>query len=158
MTTGIFGLLTTPRTTPAPDQFHHWQGQSGRWWITTVFPLLSSHISDASIYLMVRRDADGRAHPLYIGQASDTARRMGEHLRDKVLQAVYLGGNELHVHLLAKTEAERFSIETDLRNGHNTPLNKQTSAAALGGLFGLGASYRNQQQPKSFLGQLGGYR
>ncbi|MCH4548247.1 hypothetical protein MK632_21140 [Rhizobium changzhiense] len=143
MSTGIFGLLTQP----SHDQYHHWQGQSGQWWITTVFPLFSSHITGASVYVMVRRDAGGRAHPLYIGQTSDTARRMEEHLHDKVLQAIRLGGNELHVHLLAKTETERFAIETDLRNAHNAPLNRQNSAAVFGGLFALGAAQiekRNQ--------------
>ncbi|MBY5799235.1 hypothetical protein [Rhizobium leguminosarum] len=149
MSTGIFGLLATP----PHDQFHHWQGQSGQWWITTVFPLFSSHITRASVYVMVRRDDTSRAHPLYIGQTSDTARRMEEHLHDKVLQAIRLGGNELHVHLLAKTEAERFTIETDLRNGHNAPLNRQNSAAVFGSLFGPGANYRNQQHQRSLLGQ-----
>ncbi|XKM39551.1 GIY-YIG nuclease family protein [Rhizobium ruizarguesonis] len=143
MSTGIFGLLAAP----SHDQFHHWQGHSGQWWITTVFPLFSSHITGPSVYVMVRRDDAGRAYPLYIGQTSDTARRMEEHLHDKVLQAIRLGGNELHVHLLAKPEAERFAIETDLRNGHNAPLNRQHSAAVFGGLFGLGAAQiekRNQ--------------
>ncbi|TBH00386.1 GIY-YIG nuclease family protein [Rhizobium leguminosarum] len=143
MSTGIFGLLAAP----SHDQFHRWQGRSGQWWITTVFPLFSSHITGASVYVMVRRDDTGRAHPLYIGQTSDTARRMEEHLHDKVLQAIRLGGNELHVHLLAKTEAERFAIETDLRNGHDAPLNCQSSAAVFGGLLGLGAAQiekRNQ--------------
>ncbi|MBY3358042.1 hypothetical protein HFN97_09300 [Rhizobium laguerreae] len=151
MSTGIFGLLSAP----SRDRFHYWQGQSGQWWIATVFPLFSSHITDASVYVMVRRDASGLAHPLYVGH-SDTARRMEEHLHDKVLQAIRLGGNELHVHLLAKTEAERFAIETDLRNGHNAPLNRQNSAAVFGGLLGLGANYRNQQHQKSLLGQFVG--
>ena len=151
MSTGIFGLLSAP----ARDRFHYWQGRSGQWWITTVFPLLSSHVGDASVYVMVRRDPEGRAHPLYVGQTSDTARRMEEHWHVNVLRAIGLGGNELHVHLLAKTKAERLSIETDLRNGHDTPLNRQPSAAGLGSLFGLGASYRNEQQHKSLLGRSG---
>jgi predicted GIY-YIG superfamily endonuclease len=154
MSTGIFGLLMAPPVSwPQQDRFHYWQGASGQWVITTIYPLLSSHFDQASVYVMVRRDANGRAHPLYIGQTSDTARRMEEHFHDKVMQAIWLGGTELHLHFLAKSEAERFSIETDLRHGHNAPLNQQNGTAALRGIFGLGPS---EDRPKGFLEQLAG--
>ncbi|MGO4354216.1 GIY-YIG nuclease family protein [Rhizobium sp. RAF36] len=136
MATGIFGLLGQLNSSPEPH-FHHWQGASGQWWITTVFPLLASHIDQSSVYVMVRREANGMARPLYIGQTSDTARRMDEHLNDKIWQAMNLGGNELHLHFLAKTEQERFAIETDIRNGHETPLNRQNSVATAGSFLGL---------------------
>jgi hypothetical protein len=44
------------------------------------------------------------------------------------------------VHLLAVSKGERLRIETDLRNGHRTPLNEQPSLAGLGAAinpFGL---------------------
>ena len=155
MTNGFFGLLMQP---PAPQQqFCHWQGVSGKWWITTVYPLVASHLDLSSVYVMVRRDTNGLQHPLYIGQTSNTGRRMDEHLGDKLRQAILLGGNELHLHFLAESEQDRFAIETDLRNLHNAPLNRQSSPAGFGGLFGLGASYVGNER-KSFFGQLAGSR
>lgn len=153
MSTGIFGLLTP---SPPQQQFCYWQGASGNWWITTIYPLVAAHLDLSSVYVMVRRDTNGVRHPLYIGQTSNTGRRMDEHLPDKLRQAVLLGGNELHLHFLAESERERFDIETELVKQHNPPLNRQSNASALGGLFGLGANYRNQQHPKSLLGQFVG--
>ncbi|MBO0132426.1 GIY-YIG nuclease family protein [Agrobacterium burrii] len=155
MTNGIFGLLSQPSALGNEQHTHSWQGRSGRWYITTVYPSLRAQIRSPSVYVMVRRDTNGVAHPLYIGQTSDTGRRMEEHLFDKVLQAMQLGGSELHVHLLARGEAERISIETDLRNGHFTPLNRQGSAVTLGGLLSLGSSYGKGE---SFLSRLGSDR
>ncbi|MBY3383456.1 hypothetical protein [Rhizobium laguerreae] len=148
MSTGIFGLLMQPSSAEKTEtRFHEWQGISGRWWLTIVQPLLAEHINLPSVYVMVRRDFHGRTYPLYIGQTSDTGRRMDEHLRGKLREAIALGGNELHQHFSAGSERERVAIETDLRNGHNAPLNRQNSAAVFGGLLGLGAAHiekRNQ--------------
>lgn len=141
MNTGIFGLLSESPALAARSPFHYWQGQSGRWHVTTVFPLLNDYISSPSVYLFVRRDPNGSAHALYIGQTENTTRRMREHMYEKTLQAILLGANELHLHLLAESEAVRISIETDLRNGHASPLNKQHSSATPGGLIGLGSLY-----------------
>lgn len=154
MSTGILGLLMQPH---APQQqFRYWQGASGKWWITTVYPLVGSQLEIPSVYVMVRRDGSGHSIPLYIGQASNTDRRMREHLQDKLRNAILLGGNELHLHFLAESERERFAIETDLINRHNPPLNLQSNRAALGGLFGLGAAFA--EKPKqTFGGLLAGY-
>lgn len=142
MSTGIFGLLVTPPAKPQGPKFHYWQGRSGQWWITTIYPLLAEHTQVPSVYVMVRMGSDGKKQPLYIGQTSNTGRRMDEHMVDKLRAAVSMGGSELHLHFLAKTERERFDIETDLRNGHDTPLNQQ-------GLGRPGASV-------NLLAQLGG--
>ncbi|MBB2794418.1 UNVERIFIED_ORG: putative GIY-YIG superfamily endonuclease [Rhizobium pisi] len=142
MSTGIFGLLTQPPQAKVDEtRYHQWQGASGTWWMTIVQPLIAEHLHLPSVYVMVRRDYNGRAHPLYIGQTSDTGRRMSEHLGGKLSEAIALGGNELHQHFSAGSEHERFAIETDLRNGQTAPLNRQNSAAVFGGLFGLGATY-----------------
>jgi hypothetical protein len=50
---------------------------------------------------------------------------MSEHWRDKLSSAIFMGGNEIHLHFLAETKEQRFEIESDLRNAHPTPLNKQ---------------------------------
>ena len=152
MHTGIFGQLVPPPQQNAA-QYQHWQGQSGAWWITTVYTLGLNLPAIPSVYLMVRRGVDGKCSPIYIGQTDDLRRRIAEHEKDKLLSACILGANELHAHFLAKTERQRFAVESDLRNGHATPLNVQPSAA-MGGLFGL---YRAGEQ-KSLLGQVGSFR
>ena len=135
MSLGIAGLLYS--ATPATPEFFWWQGASGRWWITTVYPVTRTNIDLASVYLIVRRNPDGTRTPLYIGQTDDTARRMSDHAHSTLFAAMILGGNELHLHFLAETERERFKIETDLRHGHATPLNRQLG----GGLMGLASLY-----------------
>lgn len=101
-----------------------------------MYPLFGVPDFDSAVYIFVRRNADGACDPVYVGQTSDTHRRMSEHLRDKLVYAMILGANEIHVHLLAETKADRFAVETDLRNRHLTPLNKQGV-----GLFGLASLY-----------------
>jgi len=76
-------------------------------------------------YVFVRRDPWGSVTPIYIGQTTDLQSRMREH--EKFDAALRLGANELHVHSLARTVAELFQIETDLRNGHATLINEQPS-------------------------------
>lgn len=102
----------------------------------------------SAVYAYVRRTSDGKCEPLYIGQAENAAQRWRDHLNDGLhRQALGLGANELHIHLLATTKEMRLNVETDLRRNWPTPLNRQGSPAyaknALTGLLGLGASNLN---------------
>ena len=119
------GQLFAPVPSKEELPLHWWQGQTGKWFPTTVLPLSNPNWDCPAVYIMVRRNFDGRCVPLYIGQSEDLGRRMSEHAHDKLLSAILMGGNELHVHLLAKSEWERFQVETDLRNGQPSPLNQQ---------------------------------
>ncbi|KAB1086467.1 hypothetical protein F4V91_08515 [Neorhizobium galegae] len=150
MSTGIFGLLLAPPQ-QATAKHHEWQGRSGRFWITTVYPLFADFEPISSVYVMVKRNPNGTCSPIYIGQTDNLRRRMIEHTQEKLIAAYRLGANELHAHFLAQTDSERFAVETDLRNGHSTPINDQPSAA--GGLFGLGALYQATER-RSSLGDL----
>ena len=120
-------LMSTP-SAPAPH--HWWQGASGRWWITTIFPLTIPSFSAGCVYVMARRMPDGQRVPMYIGQTEDSRERMREHLSNKMLLAAVLGANELHLHFLATTKDQRLAVETDLRNGHLTALNSQSTGLA----------------------------
>ncbi|OKP81179.1 hypothetical protein BTE77_02380 [Ensifer adhaerens] len=137
MSTGLLGLLINAQYTP--QQHFWWHGLSGRSIITTIYPLSLTEQVSPSVYIMVRRNADGSRDPLYIGQTKETSRRMSEHAGDKLMSAMMIGGNELHLHYLARTESDRFAVETDLRRRYSTPLNQQT-----GGLFGLASLYGYQ--------------
>ena len=74
-------------------------------------------------YVMVQRLADGKRKAIYVGQSENLRDRLPRH--EKLFAARLLGATELHIHMLAKTDAERFRIETDIRNGHPAPLNEQ---------------------------------
>jgi predicted GIY-YIG superfamily endonuclease len=108
------------------EQRHHWwQGKSGHWYVHTVFDRLPAGLSEAN-YVLVRRNADGTCTSLYIGETGELARRWMEHERSGLVSgATRLGLNELHVHLLASDDRERVRVETDLRHGHDPPLNRQ---------------------------------
>lgn len=107
-------------------EFHYWRGKSGRAYVHTVFTTLP-HWAGAANYVMVRRNGDMTRSPLYIGQTSDFGERWGQHGRSGLIErAAALGANEVHLHLLANAEAERFSVETDIRHGNATPLNEQS--------------------------------
>jgi hypothetical protein len=112
-----------------------WQGASGQWYIHTVFPFSEKTFVQGANYVMVRREWDGKRSGLYIGQSDNLSARLPKH--EKIAAARMLGANEIHMHLLASSSSERFRIETDLRNGHRTPLNEQ-SAPSFAGLLGAG--------------------
>jgi predicted GIY-YIG superfamily endonuclease len=112
---------------------HDWQGESGRWYVHSIstFGEIRKFGGPAN-YVFARRNWDGTRVPLYIGQTQDLSSRMTQHLNEGLVnRAVKLGLNEVHVHFLGKHEAERFRIETDLRNGHVSFLNQQPSRARL---------------------------
>ena len=121
---------------PAVRQvFHWWQGISGQWYVHTVYPFEGLPDIGSCNYILVRRRFDYRAEALYIGQKGDTD-RFSRH--EKFEPARRLGASEVHIHLLADSRQQRFEVETDLRNGHPTPLNEQPSAATSLGFGSLG--------------------
>jgi hypothetical protein len=134
----LFGLagLNEFGVAPAPQSpMWWWQGVSGHWYIHSVTPFSIDLYFGGANYIFVRREFDGRRSALYIGQSDRIHERLPRH--EKLNAARDLGVNELHVHLLARTEAERFDIETDLRNGHQPPLNKQANPYAASSSLGL---------------------
>jgi hypothetical protein len=88
----------------------------------------------------------GTGISLYIGQSSEGDERLRPSRHAKMPAARSLGLTDVHVHL-AENRMRRFSIETNLRQRHATPLNQQpTPAAALeladiGGVFGYGGGF-----------------
>jgi predicted GIY-YIG superfamily endonuclease len=90
-----------------------WEGLSGYPYITSVYPLFEPPAFSSAVYILVRKESSGY-RPLYIGQTSNLTRRLKEHRYEKAKIALALGANELHVHLLANKERDRFSTETDL--------------------------------------------
>ena len=119
---------------------HWWQGASGYWYVHWIYKIdaIPEYLHRCN-YVLVRRQWDGKAEPVYIGQTGDGENRLTLSRHEKFHAALRLGAIEIHVHLLAQSRQHRFDIESDLRRGHATLLNKQpTPAQAMTG-FGLGA-------------------
>lgn len=134
---GLLGAVS-PASTPfsmPPQPRWNWQGQSGTWYMHSIFPLMANIDLTGANYIMVQRLADGRCRPIYIGQSENLRERLPRH--EKLLPAIREGATELHVHLQATTDAERFRIETDIRNGQPTPLNDQSTPLYRGLLAAL---------------------
>lgn len=84
------------------------------------------------VYMLCRREPNG-VHILYIGQAASLAERLGPS-HPHWGEAVRRGMNEVHIHLLAKTEARRLYLEQHLLSKYATPLNRPALADALAAL------------------------
>jgi hypothetical protein len=133
MTNTLFpGRAGSPFGSLSPNPYSlqqwRWQGVSQAWYLHSIFDFAETTVITSCNYIMVRREFDGRRAALYIGQSGDLSDRLPNH--EKFAEAQRLGANELHLHFLANSSAERFRIETDLRNGHNPPLNDQGNRSA----------------------------
>ena len=92
--------------------FTFWRGATGIRYVHTVYGLFDCpEIPNANV-LLVRRHDSGRAEVINIGRVEQDAPSLN--LAEVRQTAARLGANEVHVHLLAETAAERASIERDL--------------------------------------------
>ncbi|MGD9868262.1 MAG: hypothetical protein AB7U38_09730 [Hyphomicrobiales bacterium] len=96
------------------EPYHYWMGASGARYLHTVYTLRSCPLLPRANFILVRREANGSRRPLAIGRTMAGAQSLNlAYLRREGARA---GANEVHVHLLAETDAERSRVETDLRS------------------------------------------
>lgn len=98
----------------AGGAFRYWRGQSGRRYLHSVHSLADwPGYCDANV-IFARPRADGGREALWIGRISAAGSEMHRGgLIDRMADA---GASEIHVHLLAGSEAERRAIERDLKH------------------------------------------
>jgi hypothetical protein len=89
--------------------YRYWRGASGRRYVHTVFALNEWPDYTGALVLFVR----GGTEVLWIGQSSPLTGLFGEPGLLARMQAQ--GAEEIHVHLLAETRAERSAAERDLK-------------------------------------------
>lgn len=135
---------------------HRWLGVSGEWHDHEVYATYAVPRLAGVNYIFARVRPDGYFDALYIGQSGDFEDRLDAH--EKWRPALSLGMTHVHIRR-TMNQAERFRIETDLRNKHATPLNLQpTLADALRGAFsprpGLGATLLTGNISRSPLGRI----
>jgi hypothetical protein len=95
-----------------PARLADWAGASGKQYQHLVYRLIECPLAPKANYVLARRDADGRTKILKVGRTSDDAPTLNRaQIRH---EAALLGANEVHLHVLAKTETERILIEFDI--------------------------------------------
>jgi hypothetical protein len=87
------------------------------------------HYDVPGVYMLCRREQKG-VHILHIGHAASLAERLGPS-HPLWREAARRGMNEVHIHLLARTEAQRLSVEQHLKSRYFTPMNRGALANAL---------------------------
>jgi hypothetical protein len=99
------------RGTPALSA---WRGRSGRRYIVGIHDLAEPDLDDLgdAVVMAVRRDANGTGELVCVASAGDSPR---ERLtRSWMAVARHRGANEMHIHRLAESAAERRAIVADL--------------------------------------------
>lgn len=119
--------LDQGRLSSEPTGFSYWTGISGRRYVHSVYSLIGCPALPEANYVLVHRDASGRASVLRMGHTSDEAPSLNlAHIRR---HGAELGATEVHVHLLARSAPERARIEFDLRSAFATDSQRGEAAA-----------------------------
>jgi len=99
----------------APVREHVWHGASGRSYPHSVYSLVGCPPLPQACYMLVRRDPKGARTVLRIALGRDDAPTLN--LARVRQRGAELGANEVHVHFLAASDAERSLAACDLRAG-----------------------------------------
>ncbi|MGF7160658.1 hypothetical protein FHS85_002289 [Rhodoligotrophos appendicifer] len=112
MITNLSHSATVNRDGRFGDRFWYWNGASGRAYIHSVYRLGECPPLPGAIYIAVRRDASGRRTVCAISRFSSAFDGLASLLPSGLARR--FGVNEVHVHLLAETEAEIDEVIADL--------------------------------------------
>ena len=105
--------------------FMFWTGSSGSSYVHTIYPLLACPELPNANYILVRRTAEGAREVLEVGSLESGAPSLNLALIRQ--SSAQIGANEVHVHLLGETAAQRGFIEIDLRAAQQ-PIDETRSA------------------------------
>ncbi len=97
----------------APTAQRQWRGASGRRYTHSVYSLLECPPLPKSVFLLVRRDADGVRTVLHVGLAQSEA--LSLNLAQVRHRGAQLGANEVHVYLQPRSDTARSLAAIDLR-------------------------------------------
>lgn len=92
---------------------HVWRGASGRCYSHAIYSLVECPPLSDACYTLVRRDAQGRRMAMHIGLCEHAAPTLN--LARVRQRGATLGANEVHVHILSGSEAQRHLAACDLR-------------------------------------------
>ncbi len=94
------------------NAFHFWQGTSGKRYIHSVYSLFACPQLPKANFILVKRDQEGNCTALQIGQTTEKSNSLNLAFLRK--SAATLGANEVHVHVMSKTDFERNMVRLDL--------------------------------------------
>ena len=97
----------------APTAQRQWRGASGRRYAHSVYSLIECPPLPKSVFLLVRRDAEGVRTVLHVGIAGSDAGSLN--LAQVRHRGAQLGANEVHVYLQPRSDAARCLAVIDLR-------------------------------------------
>jgi hypothetical protein len=104
-----------PVAPDVPARLHFWRGASGQRYVHNVYSLMECPPLPRATYVLARRDENGPRKVLHIACATSEAPTLNlARIRQR---GARLGANEVHVHLLARTDEQRRNIACDLRAG-----------------------------------------
>lgn len=93
-------------------RFHFWTGTSGRRYVHTIYSVFDCPPLEAANYILAKRNGTAQRDVLEVGRfANSQPMRNLTALRQ---QAMELGADEVHVHLLAMSADDAEAIEADL--------------------------------------------
>lgn len=98
-----------------PARVHFWRGASGRRYVHSVYSLIECPPLPPSSYLLVKRDEAGHRTVLHVGEGRSDAATLN--LAQVRQRGAALGANEVHVHFMAASPAQRQLALCDLRAG-----------------------------------------
>jgi len=97
-----------------------------------------------AVYVLCRRELDGRVTPLHIDETADVAAGIGSG-KPPWNAALALGMTEIHVHTLAGDQPARAALAARLRARHPTPLDPGNQVHRA--LARLGAAFAPSARP-----------
>jgi hypothetical protein len=110
------------------EEFFFWTGASSHRYVHSVFSLIGCPELPPANYILVSRDPRGRRKILRIGRTEHDAPSLN--LAEIRHRGAKLSANEVHVHLLSGSEAQRRIVEMDLRSAHLSGTRDEPSAFA----------------------------
>jgi excinuclease UvrABC nuclease subunit len=128
MTLNPFALSGQPQIAKSADPIVRWTGKSGLVYETQLHPLMAPLRDLPGVYIVCKvGTGSGFWKALYVGKANQFNCRIGACWKDheKRPRAEALGATHICTLIVYGTDAQRFALETDLRQGLNPPLNDQ---------------------------------
>lgn len=135
-------IPTTAGRSPSSVPLFWWQGWSGSWYVTSVFEIERLACDEPGTFLLVRREADGRATPLLVGAGRNVSEELFSTHGDALLRAIKAGAREVHVHLSAECDEERRFAMEDIAKGWHMPALMETPQHRVGE-----ATHSSEPQP-----------
>lgn len=101
------GTPSALRVSGLAARFHAWRGVSGRRYLATVHTAATAPAYQGAVIVLARAEADGTRVALWAGRSPASPAALARLAQMKRAE-------EVHIHLIAESEADRAAVEADL--------------------------------------------